>query len=200
MASLTRWWNGSNGLLAGQPGYLPYTAWRNTPAESAMLDFMVSHANVPLGARLWTFGAPGYLDDDGWQLEQGKVYARGGYLYLEFDQETATLLSPPDQVIRTATIDSIVLGLRASENDVAAMQVFARADDNSPWVAVGAPVAGSRFQRSDAGISVPLAWPPSFRTKNTIVSELKIVIAFNPGTKSARLDRLALYPRASPLQ
>jgi hypothetical protein len=192
-------WNGSNGLYAGQPGYVPYTAWRNTPAETAMLDFMVSHANVPPGARLWTFGAAGYLDDDGWQLEQGKVFARGGYIDLEFDEETATLLSPPDQVIRTAIIDSIVLGLRDSEKYVAAMQVFARVDSNSPWVAVGTPVGASRFQLSDAGISVPLSWPQSLRTKNMIVSELKIVIAFNPGTKSVRLDRLALYPRASAL-
>ena len=192
-------WNGSNGLYAGQPGYVPYTAWRNTPAEAAMLDFMVSHANVPLGARLWTFGAPGYLDDDGWRLEQGQVYARGGHVDLEFDEETATLLSPPDQVIRTAIIDSIVLGLRDSEKYVAAMQIFARIDSNSPWVAVGAPVAASRFQHSDAGIGVPLVWPQSLRTKNTIVSELKVVIAFNPGTKSVRLDRLALYPRASTL-
>jgi hypothetical protein len=77
------------------------------------------------------------------------------------------------------------------------MQVFARVDGNSPWVAVGAPVAASRFQQSEAGIAVPLAWQGSLRTKNTIVSELKIVIAFNPGTTSARLDRIALYPRAS---
>jgi hypothetical protein len=187
-------WNGSNGLYSSHPGYLPYTAWRNTPAEEAMRDFMVTHANLPRGARLWTFGAPGYLDDDGWRLERGKVYARGGYVELEFDEETATLLSPPDQVIRTAMLDSIVLGLRDSERLVAALQIFARADGNSPWVAVGAPVAASRFQYSDAGVGVALAWPASLRAKNTIVSELKIVLAFNPGVKSARLDRVALYP------
>ena len=107
-------WNGSNGLYSAMPGYLPYTAWRNTPAEAAMRDFMVTHANLPRGARLWTFGAPGYPDDDGWRLEQGKVYARGGYLDLEFDGETATLLSPPDQVIRTATIDATRAGIARS--------------------------------------------------------------------------------------
>jgi len=189
-------WNGSNGLYSTAPGYLPYTAWRNTPAEDAMRDFMVTHANLPRGARLWTFGAPGYVDDDGWRLEQGKVYARGGYVDLEFDEGTATLLSPPDQVIRTATIDSLVLGLRDSERLVAAMQVFARADGSSPWVALGAPVAASRFQFSAAGVGVPLLWPAPLRAKNTIVSEMKIVLAFNPGVRSARLDRVALYPGA----
>ena len=28
-------WNGSNGLLVGKPGYSTFTAWRNTPLESA---------------------------------------------------------------------------------------------------------------------------------------------------------------------
>ncbi|MGH8315571.1 MAG: hypothetical protein ACRETU_10535, partial [Steroidobacterales bacterium] len=123
-------WNGSNGLLAGQPGYLPYTAWRNTPAEAAMRDFLVTHANLPRGSRIWTFGAPRYPDDDGWRLEQGRVYARGGYLDLEFDAATATLLSPPDQVIRTSIIDSIVLGLH-DPAPVAAIQIFGRIDPNA---------------------------------------------------------------------
>jgi len=191
-------WNGSNGLYAGQPGYLPYTAWRNTLAEAAMSDFMVTHANVPLRARLWTFGAPGYADDDGWRLEEGKVYARGGYLDLEFDAATATLLSPPDQVIRTATIGSIVLGLRDAV-PLAAMQVFGRIDDKSPWMAIGAPIPATRFQHVDAGVQVPLAWPGALRAKGTIVAELKIVLAFDSGVSSARLERVALYPRTNEL-
>jgi hypothetical protein len=191
-------WNGSNGLYSDQPGYLPYTAWRNTPAEAAMRDFMVTHASLPRGARLWTFGAPGYLDDDGWRLEEGKVYARGGYLDLDFDAATATLLSPPDQVIRTATIDSIILGLRDAV-PLAAMQIFGRIDDMSPWVAIGAPIPAARFQYVDAGVQVPLAWPGALRAKGTIVAELKIVLAFDRGVGSARLERVALYPRTNEL-
>ena len=163
-----------------------------------MRDFMVTHANVPLRARLWTFGAPGYADDDGWRLEEGKVYARGGYLDLEFDAATATLLSPPDQVIRTATIDSIILGLRDAV-PLAAMQVFGRIDDKSPWVAIGAPIPAARFQHVDAGVQVPLAWPGALRAKGTIVAELKIVLAFDRGVSSARLERVALYPLANEL-
>ena len=160
-----------------------------------MRDFMVTHANLPRGARLWTFGAPGYADDDGWRLEQGKVFARGSYLDLEFEAATATLLSPPDQVIRTAMIDSIVLGLR-DPAPLAAIQIFGRVDRHSPWVAIGAPIPQSGFQRVDGGVRVPMIWPRALRAKNTIVAELKIVLAFNPGGKSARLDRVALYPGA----
>ncbi len=43
-------WNGFNGLFAGAPDYVPYTSWRNTPAEDAMRDFLVSHADLPSGA------------------------------------------------------------------------------------------------------------------------------------------------------
>ena len=189
-------WNGSNGVYSDQPGYLPYTSWRNTPAEAAMRDFMVTHANLPRGARLWTFGAPGHADDDGWRLEQGKAHARGGYLDLEFDGATATLLSPPDQVIRPATMGSLVLGLRDAAS-LAAMQIFGRIDDKSPWVAIGAPIPAARFQHVDAGVQVPLAWPSALRAKGTIVAELKIVLAFDHGAASARLERVALYPRTN---
>ena len=192
-------WNGSNGLYSDQSGYLPYTSWRNTPAEAAMRDFMVAHANLPRGARFWTFGAPGYADDDdGWRLELGKVHARGGYLDLEFDAATATLLSPPDQVIRTATIASVVLGLRDAV-PLAAMQIFGRIDDKSPWVTIGAPIPAARFQHVEAGVQVPLAWPSALRAKGTIVAELKIVLAFDHGVRSARLERVALYPRRNEL-
>ena len=192
-------WNGSNGLYSDQPGYLPYTAWRNTPAEAAMRDFMVTHADLPRGTRLWAFGAPGYSDDDGWRLEEGKVHARGGYLDLEFGAATATLLSPPDQVIRTATIGSVVLGLQDS-GPIAAIQIFGRTDDLSPWVAIGAPIPATRFQHVDAGVQVPLTWPEALRAKGKIVTELKIVMAFDEGVTSARLERVALYPRTNEIQ
>ena len=161
-----------------------------------MRDFLVTHANLPRGARLWTFGAPGHADDDGWRLEQGKVHARGGYLDLEFDGATATLLSPPDQVIRTATIGSLVLGLRDAAS-LAAMQIFGRIDDKSPWVAIGAPIPAARFQHVDAGVWVPLAWPSALRAKGGIVAELKIVLAFDHDIGSPRLERVALYPRTN---
>ena len=59
-------WNGSNGAFAGQPGYVSFTAWRNTPAEDAMRDFAIAHAFVPLGTRLWTFGSARHADTYVW--------------------------------------------------------------------------------------------------------------------------------------
>jgi hypothetical protein len=186
-------WNGSNGLYADQPGYLPYTAWRNTPGENAMRDFMVTHFNLPRGARLWSFGAPGYADDDGWRLERGVVYARGGYLDLEFDAATAVLIAPPDQVLRAAKLDSLVLGLHDT-GALASVQVFARIDEDSPWQPITAPLAATTLQRVAAGLRVSLNWPVAWRIKAAIAEQLKIVLEFQAGTSRARVDRVALYP------
>ena len=186
-------WNGWNGLYADQPGYLPYTAWRNTPGENAMRDFMVTHSDLPRGARLWSFGAPGYADDDGWRLERGVVYARGGYLDLEFDAATAVLIAPPDQVLRAAKLDLLVLGL-GDTGALARVQVFARIDRGSPWQPITAPMAATTLQRVAPGLRVPLNWPVAWRTKAAIAEQLKIVLEFQAGTSRARVDRVALYP------
>jgi hypothetical protein len=98
-----------------------------------------------------------------------------------------------------ASIGSFVLGLRDAVS-LAAMQIFGRIDDKSPWVAIGAPIPAARFQHVDAGVRVPLAWPSALRAKGTIVAELKIVLAFDNGVTNARLDRAALYPRTSELR
>ena len=136
-----------------------------------------------------------YRDDDGWRVERGKVYARGGDLGLEFDMATATLLSPPDQVIRAATIESLILGLRIRGRS--APSRCSRALTGTPWTALGEPVAAVRFTYTSAGVQVPLVWPPTWRRNQTIAAELKIVMAFDAGVADARLERIALYPGAN---
>jgi hypothetical protein len=95
-------WNGSNGLFMGTPGYVPFTAWRNTAAEEAMRDYLVSHADLPRSARLWTFGTPKHVDSDGWTADRGSLAAHAGFAMLQSDRGLINLLSPPDQVIRPA--------------------------------------------------------------------------------------------------
>ena len=74
-----------------------------------MRDFMVSHANVPRGARLWTFGTPRRADLDGFRAERGEIVAGAGFATLRPDADTVTLASPPDQVIRPQAIDRLLL-------------------------------------------------------------------------------------------
>jgi hypothetical protein len=87
-------WNGSNGLFAGQPGFLPYTAWLNPPFEEAARDFMPARAGLSPRARLWTFGAPAHADADGWETEVGALAARPGQLVLTAQDGRVVLRSP----------------------------------------------------------------------------------------------------------
>ena len=186
-------WNGSDGRFVGQPGYQPWTAWRNTLAEGAMRNFLVSHADLPLGARLWTFGGPSYADDDGWRLERGKLHAPGGHIDFALDSGAAALLSPPDQVIRTATIGSLVLGLD-DPGALESLRVYARLDGHAPWIAVTPALAAAALEKTAAGLRARLDWPAAWRAEAAIATELKIDLRFRAGVQSARVDRVALYP------
>ena len=44
-----------------------------------MRDFLVSHADLPHGARLWTYGTARRADTDGWTAEQGELTAGAGF-------------------------------------------------------------------------------------------------------------------------
>ncbi|MGH8802553.1 MAG: hypothetical protein ACREX6_09730, partial [Casimicrobiaceae bacterium] len=88
-------WNGSSGLLAGFPDYVPHTAWRDTPLEEAALDFVLARAGLPPGSRLWTFGSQRHADDDGWTAEVGHAIAAPGRLALIPDREGRVVLASP---------------------------------------------------------------------------------------------------------
>ena len=177
-------WNGSNGIYIGKPGYAPHTSWRNTAAEDAMRDFMVSHADLPHGARLWTFGTPRRADTDGWTAERGELTAGAGFAALRPDGGKATLLSPPDQVIRPSEIDRLVL--RIANTRPLRTKAFARNDAVSEWT-----------QIADAdGTDIALAWPEQWRDRSSVVEQIRLELAFPPETRAAMLERVMLYPAA----
>ena len=191
-------WNGSNGLYADQPDYVAYTSWRNTLAEDAMKDFVVSHADLPRGARLWTFGTARHAASDDWSLEKGTLTAGKGFVDLGFGDALATLVSPPDQVLRSAVLDTLYLGLREPDS-LTTVQVFARIDPASPWQQILAATNAASLTRTAPGLAVPLAWPADWRARGQIAESMQIVLQFRAGTDHARIDRIALYPRANPV-
>jgi hypothetical protein len=191
-------WNGSNGLFADQPDYVAYTSWRNTPAEEAMKDFVVSHADLPRGARLWTFGTARHAADDGWSLEQGTLEAGKGFVDLRFADVSATLVSPPDQVLRAASLQTLYLGLRDMDA-LASVQVYARLEPSSAWREIVVETKAASLARSAPGLAVPLAWPAAWRADGEIAESVKVVLRFREGTDRARIERIALYPRSVPV-
>jgi hypothetical protein len=180
-------WNGSNGLYADNPAYVPYTSWRNTPAEAAMRDFLVTHADLPWGARLWTFGSAIHVDADGWSSGRGTVTAGAGFITLKPEQGDVTLLSPPDQVIRPLQLATLVLRFDADAKPVR-LTVAARAGASGAWRDVG----------TTTGSELALAWPADWRNDRTIVERLKISMRFADDVHASTLSRVLLYP-ASPL-
>jgi hypothetical protein len=177
-------WNGSNGIHAGKPGYVAYTAWRNTPAEDAMRDFLVTHADVPRGALLWTFGSARHADDDGWTAERGAVTAGRGHLQLAPRERRVVLRSPDDLVIRPRAIDVAVVDFAGTVKPARA-KVYARADGSREWQPVGTSGGASRIR---------LRWPPAWTARDTIVVQFKIDVAFAPDVGDVRLERVLLYP------
>ena len=180
-------WNGSNGIFAGQPGYVAYTSWLNTPAEDAMRDFLVSHADVPLGAQLWTFGSVRHADDDGWVAERGRAQGNRGYLALAPASGELVLRSPDDLVLRPQRLELAVLDLGSGPKPAHA-KLYARADATQEWRVVGEGGDASR---------IAFDWPAQWKADGTIVVQMKIELAFAAEIRDARLERVLLYPRAS---
>jgi hypothetical protein len=164
-------WNGSNGLFAGQPGYVVYTSWRNTPAEQAMRDHLDSHAGLPLGSRLWTFGSAQHPDDDGWLVAGGELDPERGRLVVKPRQPHLALISPADQVIRERNAAALVLGVDPSL--LREIGVWAEGAPGSGWVQLTVNRQVARLKKHAAGIEVPLRWPPAWQSKS-IVERIRI--------------------------
>jgi len=184
-------WNGSNGLAASEPGYVSYTAWRNTPLEDALKDFAVAHAYVPLGARLWTFGTPRVASTDGWGADAGTTLAAGnGYLDLRAAGQQITLVSPARLAVKSAETDLLVLGVDASAA-FTGVRVEARAAAG-PWLGLGSVREVGALERSAAGLLLPLAWPAALAA----AEQFRLTFELADGAAPLRVRHVALYPRA----
>ena len=185
-------WNGSNGVFAGQPDYVPYTAWRNTPLEEAMRDFAVSHAWVPLGARLWTFGTARLADDDAWFGEAGTRLSAGrGSLGVAASGEDASLLSPDDLVLRPGSVDALVLQVEDADK-VRSIAVEAQGEGQA-WSVLAPRTPPAALGRSSAGWVVPLSWPRGLKEARRL--RLRIGLSMHPA--HIKLRHIALYPRVN---
>ena len=177
-------WNGSNGLFENDPNYLPFTAFRNTDSENAMRDAMIAKADLPRGARIWSFGTNRFSTDDGWTTSRGTLTAGHGHIAIAPDRGVVELISPPDQVFRVEQLDLAILRAWTGPKPQS-ISVHARLETDTPWQEVG---------RSSAGERVPLRWPADWRGK--IASQVKFELTYAPDTAAARVDRLLLYPKA----
>lgn len=137
-------WNGSNGIFAKDPDYVAYTSVRNTPLDIAIRRMMRTHANLPRGSRLWTFGSQQHPDSDDWTVNQGAPMLQNGGVTLAPEGAGSlaqTLESPPELYLPAGHFD-----LRLQTKPAASLSIDAiegREDPARPWAAVA-------WQTSDA--------------------------------------------------
>jgi hypothetical protein len=169
-------WNGSNGLFAGQPGYVPYTSWRNTPAEEAARDFLLAHANLPRHARLWTFGTPRHADDDGWKAARGRIVAQPASLAVQAAEDGTLAIESPRELALAPRRGHVAI----VEIEPAArvpVEVWGRAADANDWQLLG---------KGDArGVTL--------RRMPVETDQLKLALAL-PGGR-ATITRIAVIPK-----
>jgi hypothetical protein len=187
-------WNGSNGMARSDPGYAPHTAWRNTPLEDATLDFLLDRAGLPRGSRLWTFGAGGHADDDGWTAEAGALEVQPGGPALFADASGAVVLvSPANLQLDPRRGATIVFGL-AQDAALKEIRVLARDASNADWVPIG---YGERaaLRRCSAGIALATRIESRLTTIDRL--RVEIVVAVSPTAHPLRLSRIAVLVGAA---
>ena len=179
-------WNGSNGALAGQPGYVTYTAWRNTPLEDAAKDFLLARAGLPLGSRLWTFGTPHHEDGDGWVTERGAATLGQGHLTLTPDQGEIALVSPGDLALEPRKMRTLVMAW-PDEARVRSVEVQAERGGDPAWRTIARAEERS-LGREAAGrvMRLPLS-------NGAPIDRLRIVLR-SDAIAPFNLDRVALLP------
>jgi len=178
-------WNGSNGAYVGKPGYVTFTAWRNTPLEEATYDFLLARADLPLGSKLWTFGTPRHADGDGWTAEAGSIAIAPGALRLTTDATgRIAIVSPRGLALTPERIGQIVAGLPHDEA-VRSIDVYARSSSSSGWQLLTAehgPIASTAAGRRVA----------TRATAAAPVDQLKIEMVFAQPASDVALARIAV--------
>jgi hypothetical protein len=182
-------WNGSNGVNAGKPGYVSFTAWRNTPLEEAARDFLLARYGLPRGTPLWTFGTPRHADGDAWRAEVGAIALGNGMLSLTSAPDgRAAIVSPTGLALAPDRVARVVTGL-PREAKLAELNVYVRSAGAANWENLIA-ARGPGIATIDAGRMVAR----SSDTRAAPIDQLKVEFVFEGVASAVPLTRIALLP------
>ncbi|RFC36170.1 MAG: hypothetical protein DID92_2727743730 [Candidatus Nitrotoga sp. SPKER] len=183
-------WNGSRGSFVGQPGFVAYTALRDTPLEEATKNFMVSHANLPRRARLWTFGGDGHADDDGWVPIFGtRGESTPGMFTLHGNGDSQVSLESPDDLAFKLTDYSAIIFKAVTPKMLSTISVEGQTTDGK-WIPLFPETSLTNVQLVTAGSLLPLM------TERSNAEFRRIRLNWKINDKSPLvLERIAFYPR-----
>ena len=183
-------WNGGRGISAGQPGFVSYTALRDTPLEDAIKNFMVDHANLPRRSRLWTFGAWTHADSDGWTHPSDNLAISKPSKFIVKPNSTGkVVLESPDELMFHPNEFSAIVVKAASPDSLRSIGVEAQTIDGG-WVTLLPMADVTTFARKDSGLHLPLAANHASDRFRRIRLNLTTV-----DQKPIELQRIALYAR-----
>lgn len=108
-------WNGGSGKYRNEKAYVSFIVIRDTPLEDAIKALMTTHAGVPRGSLVWTFGSLAHNDDEGWEVRHGRGNPEFGRFRLQVGHDGDAILIGPDLGRYAGEYRGLDLGLRASE-------------------------------------------------------------------------------------
>lgn len=183
-------WNGSRGIFAGQPGFVSYTALRDSPLEDAIKDFMISHADLPRKTKLWTFGNSTHADGDGWAPLPGTQGSIGsGIFTLRANAENRGSLESPDDLSFRPTDYRAIIIKAVMPEALASLEVEGQMADGK-WIPLMPATGVASLQRVKAGLLLPLAGEHSDKEFRRIRLNWK-----TDGSGPLALEHIAFYAR-----
>ncbi|MDR0458479.1 MAG: hypothetical protein LBH10_05580 [Burkholderiaceae bacterium] len=189
-------WNGSPGETAGTAQFRSYTSLRRAPLEEAITHFMLTRADLPRRARLWTFGATVHADDDGWQVDNKPASPdHAGALTLQLnDQGCIALVSPGELACDADACQAIVV--QAQTPGQALLFEAQGQTEGGAWIILCPETPWREFKQSAAGV-----WCQIMRADPAVIQprpqfdRIRLTWRGQPGI-TLTVKSIALYPRA----
>ena len=154
-------WNGNHGEWVDEPGFHAHTAYRLTPMEKAVEDFMREYAYLPRRALYWPFGNRRHDNADGWTAESPNtiLWPEQGKLRWHHPAGISSLLSPEDLALDPGVHRTLVV----SPNRKGRLRSIGvdYEDRNIPdagWQEAHPMTPVSQLEIDDSGVALPLSW------------------------------------------
>ena len=153
---------------------------------------MISHANLPRRARLWTFGSGTHADSDGWVAAAGTTASTApGRLTLRAGADgQGTLESPGELAFKAVDYRAIIVKVAAPEA-LTSIGVEGQTADGK-WIALLPDTEVAKLARVSSGLLLPLE---GMRGEGNAEFQRVRLNWKTDGNKPLILNRVAFYVR-----